>query len=160
MHAYQGGGGVKKPQKYAYVICESPLRKIGKVQIGIKWLIQLVPNCPNIQLIHFVVAQTIQDGLMVVLQIEFQFHEKMLQNYKFWIQFHEKMFQVPIPMLLEKLLIGLFVLTLIASYIWMCKYGIVEDSICIFFRIHHYYLHLVNLDIVQIKERKNFYIYR
>ena len=25
MHAYQGGGGVKKPQKYAYVICESPL---------------------------------------------------------------------------------------------------------------------------------------
>ena len=24
MHAYQGEGGVKKPQKYAYVICESP----------------------------------------------------------------------------------------------------------------------------------------
>ena len=25
MHAYQGEGGVKKPLKYAYVICESPL---------------------------------------------------------------------------------------------------------------------------------------
>ena len=25
MHAYQGGGGVKKPQKYAYIICERPL---------------------------------------------------------------------------------------------------------------------------------------
>ena len=28
MHAYQGGGGVKKPQKYAYIICERPLSEL------------------------------------------------------------------------------------------------------------------------------------
>ena len=83
---------------------------------------------------------------------------KIIIKFEFNFNFTKKMLQVPIPMLLEKRLIGLFVLTLIVSYIWMCKYGIVEDSICIFFQIHHYYLHLVNLDIVQIKGKNIFFL--
>ena len=56
MHAYQGGGGVKKPQKYAYVICESPLTyEVDYVYLHVIYLVPYIDFLSDRQVLSLVI---------------------------------------------------------------------------------------------------------